>query len=336
MATIKDVAKYAGLSPATVSRVIRNQSNVTDKTRNLVINAIRDLNFQPNALARQLRQQETKTVIVIVPDIGNSFFRDIIKGIEKIAYQNNYQVFLADMQNNPEIEAYYFNALLQKQADGVISLSASVAQRLMEQVASQYPVVIVCQYMENSDLPNVTIDNVSASKRIMEHLINMGHTRIAHLTAFPNILLYRDRLTGYYQALAEHGIQIDTELVRYGNSSFQSGYDQMMELLELKKPVTAVFAAGDILAVGAMKALKASGKRIPEDCAVVGFDDIDLSSIYDPTLTTIRQPKREMGEIAMSMLLELINGNKPTPNQHVLDYELVVRESCGGKKTEEP
>jgi len=331
MATIKDVAKYAGLSPATVSRVIRNQSNVSDKTRNLVMKAISDLNFQPNTLARQLRQRETKTIIVIVPDIGNSFFRDIIKGIESVAYQNNYQVFLTDMQNNPDIEAYYFNALLQKQADGIISLSASVPLKLMEQVASQYPVVIVCQYMENSDLPNVTIDNVAASKKIMEHLIKMGHTRIAHLTTFPNVMLYRDRLAGYYQSLAENGIQIDMDLVRYGNSSFQSGYEQMMELLELKKPVTAVFAAGDILAIGAMKALKASGKRIPEDCAVVGFDDIDLSSIYDPTLTTIRQPKREMGEISMTMLLDLINGKKPTPNQRILNYELVIRESCGGK-----
>ena len=329
MATIKDVARHAGVSIATVSRVIRNQNVVTEKTQKKVLHSIRMLDFQPNILARQLRTQETGTIIVIVPDIGNSFFYEILRGIQDVANTHGFQVFIADMQNNPDVETHYLHALLQKQADGVISLSANVAQSLIERVASDFPLVIACQYMADSELPNVTIDNVSASKKIVEHLIGLGHRRIAHLSCEPNILLYRDRQNGYYQALAENGISIDLKLVQYGTSSLASGFEQMHNFLDLPTPPTAVFAAGDILAIGALKALKARGWRTPADCAVVGFDDIDLSALYDPALTTIRQPKRAMGELAMQMLLDIIQGVPLAKRQCILDYELVVRDSCG-------
>ena len=329
MANIKDVAKSAGVSVATASRVVRGLDNVSPKKRKLVKDAVKALNYEPHAIARQLRQKETRSIIVIIPNIRNTFFLEIIKGIEESAFLNGYQVFLVDMQNDAKIEEFYFRSLLQRQTDGIISLSTNIGLRLVEEVSFAYPVVIACQHIIDYDLPNITIDNIAASKKIMQHLIDQGHRSIGHLTAQPNNLLYRERFTGYCQALADNGIPIDLELVKYGESSFQSGYEQMCELIAQRKQINAVFAAGDIIAVGAMRALSEKGLRVPQDCAVVGFDDIELASVCSPTLTTIRQPKHKMGFMAMEMLCKLIAGNELENRQVVLDYDLVIRESCG-------
>ncbi len=332
MATVKDVAKKAGVSIATVSRVIRNEEIVKPKTRDLVLSVIKELNYQPNALARQLRQQETMTVIVIVPDIGNTFFHEILLGIESEAEKHGYQVLIVDMHNKPDIESHYLHALQQRQVDGVISLSANVAKSLMEQVATSSPVVVACQYLDNSSIPNVTIDNIGAAGTMVEYLIKLGHTRIAHLTSQPSALLYRDRFNGYISALAAHNIPIDLELVKYGESTIASGYEMMTSLLELSNPVTAVFAAGDVMAIGALKALKNAGLSVPGDCSVAGFDDIEISSIFEPALTTISQPKFLMGKTSFQKLLKLMKGESLTKQQELLDYKLIIRESCGKKR----
>ncbi|MCB6609489.1 LacI family DNA-binding transcriptional regulator [[Clostridium] symbiosum] len=332
MATVKDVAKKAGVSIATVSRVIRNEEIVTPKTREIVLSAIKELNYQPNALARQLRQQETNTVIVIVPDIGNTFFHEILLGIESEAEKYGYQVLIVDMHNKPDIESHYLHALQQRQVDGVISLSANVAKSLMEQVATSSPVVVACQYLDNSNIPNVTIDNIGAARTMVEYLIKLGHTRIAHLTSHPTALLYRDRFNGYISALANHNIPIDLELVKYGESTIASGYEMMSSLLELSNPVTAVFAAGDVMAIGALKALKNAGLNVPGDCSVAGFDDIEISSIFEPALTTISQPKLLMGKTSFKKLLKLMKGEPLAEQQELLNYKLIIRESCGKVK----
>lgn len=329
MVTVKDVAKAAGVSIATVSRVVRDEANVKKDTKDLVLKVIKELNYQPNALARQMRQQSTKTVIVIVPDIGNSFFHEILFGIQDTATKYGYQILIANMNNQPDVETYYFNALLQKQVDGVISLSANIAKSLMDKVANAYPIVVACQYLDNSDMPNVTIDNIGAAKKIVEYLIEQGHTHIAHLTSHPTALLYRDRFNGYISALAEHGLPIDLELVCYDEPSIEGGYRQMNNLMELGKPISAVFAAGDTMAIGALKALKNAGLKVPEDFSVVGFDDIEFSSIFEPALTTIRQPKFLMGQTAFDKLYKIMNGEHPDSLKDILDYELVIRESSG-------
>ncbi len=329
MVTITDVAKAAGVSTATVSRVLRNKDAVKPATRDAVLSTIKELNYKPNALAQQMRTQETRTVIVIVPDISNTFFSDILFGIEECAQKYEYQILIADMHGQPRIESYYFQAIQQRTVDGIISLSANVAKNLMEQVAEEYPIVVANQYLENYHIPNVTIDNIRAAEAITEHLIRLGHTHIAHITSQPTTLLYRDRFNGYISALAKHNLPIDLELVRYGYSSINDGYEQMNVLLSLNKPVTAVFAAGDVMAVGAIKALKAAGRRVPEDCAVVGFDDIEISKFWEPSLTTVRQPKKQIGEASFRKLLTLMQKKPLTQMQEILDYEIVIRESCG-------
>ncbi|MCD8350900.1 MAG: LacI family transcriptional regulator [Planctomycetaceae bacterium] len=335
MVTVKDVAKAAGVSTATVSRVARNEDTVKQATRDLVLRVIKEMNYQPNALARQMRTQSTRSVVVIVPDIGNTFFHEILVGIQTTAEENGYQTLIANMDNKQDIENRYFNALLQRQIDGVISLSANAAKSLMERIAKRYPIVVACQYLDNKRIPNITIDNLSAAKCITEYLIGLGHRRIAHLTSDPEKLLYRDRLRGYTQALADHGIEVDEAIIRSGAPSFEGGFKQMNELLRLAEPVTAVFAAGDTMAIGAMKALQKAGKRIPEDVSVAGFDDIEFSSVFEPALTTIRQPRYWMGKSAMLKLIKLMNGHSLDQMQDLLDYELIVRDSCGARKLTE-
>lgn len=329
MTTITDVAKAAGVSTATVSRVLHNEKSVKPATYNAVMKAIAELDYKPNLLARQMRTQKTKTIIVIVPDISNTFISEILFSIEQCAEEHDYRVLIADMQNQPSIEDYYFQAIQQHTVDGIISLSANIAKSLMEQVAEKYPIVVACQYLENCNIPNVTIDNSNAAASITEHLIQLGHTQIAHITGHPNSILFRDRMNGYISALTKHEIAIDLELVQYGSSSIQSGYDQTRRLLDSKKSFSAIFAAGDIMALGAIKALKDNGFRVPEDYAVVGFDDIEISSFWEPPLTTVRQPRRLIGKTAFNKLLSLMNMEPLTNIHDILEYEIVIRESCG-------
>lgn len=332
MLSIVDVAKAAGVSTATVSRVLHDKGSVKPETKKMVMDVIKELNYSPNALAQQMRTQKTKTVIVIVPDISNTFFSEILFGIEECAQKYDYQILIADMHEQPHVEKYYFKAIQQHTVDGIISLSANVAKSLLEQVAEQYPIVVACQYLDNYNVPNVTIDNISAAKAITTHLISLGYRNIAHITGQPSQLLYRDRFNGYLSALSENGLSLDLELVRYGKSSIKDGYEQMKWLLDSGKKIDAVFAAGDVMAFGAIMALKEAGLTVPDDCAVVGFDDIEMSSFWEPKLTTVRQPKKKIGETAFLKLLKLMTNQPLDKIQEVLDYEIVIRETCGYHK----
>lgn len=327
--TIKDVAKAAGVSLGTVSRVLRNHGSVKPSTRERVLQVIEELNYHPNALARQLRTQETKTVVAIVPNIQNVLFHEVLFGIESEAESNGYQVLIADMHGQPTIEMHYFNAIQQRQVDGIISMSANMAQKLIEEGAGEYPMVMAIQSFENDSIPCVSIDNAAAAKAMMTHLIRIGYRNIAHITSSASLLLYQDRLNSYINTLKEHDIPVDMELVRFGDSTIQGGYEQMESLLATGKPINAVFAAGDTMAIGAIKALKKNGLRVPQDCAVVGFDDIELSSLWEPSLTTIRQPKVQIGQFAFRKLLALMKKEPILNMKDILPYELVIRESCG-------
>lgn len=326
---ISDVAKAAGVSLATVSRVISNRGGVRPETREQVMRIIKELDYQPNALARQMRTQKTKTVIVIVPNIANSLFHSVIHGIESEAEQSGYQVLIADMHDQSSVEMYYMNAIRQRQVDGIISMSANMTQKLIQEVSSEYPIVMAIQSFQSDTIPSVAIDNFTAAKAITTHLIRMGHHKIAHITSVRPLSLYQDRLNGYTAALEEHGIPVNPLLIRYGNPTFQGGYEQMQNLLSSKDEITALFAAGDTMAIGAMKALKQAGIKVPQMCAVTGFDDIELASFWDPPLTTIRQPAFQIGQNAFRKLLALMGRETVINLRDILSYELVIRESCG-------
>ncbi len=298
-----------------------------------MLEAIEALNYQPNVLGRYLRRMETETVLVVVPDITNPFFSKVLRGIEAVALKHGYQVLLGDTQNDARLEEQYLNVLPQRQVDGMIFLTARIRKELMEEMARQFPIVLACEYLEGTDIPTVSIDNISSARKATEHLIRLGHCRIAHLSGPMNIILSRDRLRGYQQALAQHELEADAALVQEGDFTYESGYHLTLKLLALEKPPTAIFAANDEMAIGAVKAIRHRGGRVPDDVAVVGFDDIHMASIFEPSLTTIAQPMFEIGQKAMELLLALIEGTSARRRQLVLPDRLVIRDSCGGERS---
>jgi LacI family transcriptional regulator, repressor for deo operon, udp, cdd, tsx, nupC, and nupG len=328
MVRIADVAKMANVSTATVSRVISNAGTVKKETANKVLEAIDKLKYKPNMLARQLRRLETKTILVVIPDITNTFFSNVLRGIESVATAYGYQVLLGDAQNIEERERSYLDNLGQRKADGVILLTARTDQKVLEELSEQYPVVLACEYYEGSNLPTVSIDNISSARKATEYLISLNHKKIAHISGPLKVVVGRDRLKGFYQAMAHHGLSVDSLLVQEGDFSYESGFNLMKKLLMLDELPTAVFAANDEMAMGAIKAAKSKGIRVPEDLSVIGFDDIKFASIFEPALTTIAQPTFEMGKKAMELLLKLINNEELEKDQFMLADKLIVRDSC--------
>lgn len=328
MVRIADVAKMANVSTATVSRVMTNAGTVKRETADKVLEAIKKLNYQPNMLARHLRRSETNTILVVVPDITNTFFSNVLRGIESVAIEYGYQVLLCDAQNLIERESSFFSNLGQKKADGMILLTARSDQKILEELSEDHPVVLACEYYEGSKLPTVSIDNISSARKATEYLISLKHKRIGHISGPMNVVVGRDRLKGFHQAMAQHGLSVDSLLVQEGNFSYESGFNLMMKFLALDHPPTAVFAGNDEMVMGAVKAAKAKGFSVPEDLSVVGFDDIKFASIFEPALTTIAQPAFEMGEKAMQLLLKLINNDELEKNQFMLADKLIVRDSC--------
>ncbi|MGG1575033.1 LacI family DNA-binding transcriptional regulator [Fictibacillus sp. NRS-1165] len=329
MVKMSDVAEKANVSKATVSRVLRNPEAVKKDTRDKVLAIIEQMNYQPNILARHFRRSQTNTILVVVPNIMNTVFSHILGGIEHAAGENGYRVLLANTNKQVEKEYEYLDHLKQRQVDGMILLSARMDKNVLAEVMEQFPVVLTADYLEGVAIPTVTIDNVSSARTATEHLINMGHSRIAHITGPLHLLVSQDRLKGYRQALLQNGLAFDNILIQEGDFSHESGYNQMTKLMALEKPPTAVFSANDEMATGVIKAAKENGLSVPGDLAVVGFDNIKLSAIYDPGITTIAQPTFEMGKKAMELLLEQINGIEMGKRQHVLENELIIRESCG-------
>jgi LacI family transcriptional regulator, repressor for deo operon, udp, cdd, tsx, nupC, and nupG len=329
MIKMRDVAKHAHVSTATVSRVLRNPSTVKEETRLKVLKVIEELNYQPNILARQLRTNKTNTILIVIPTITNTVFAEMLGGIESVATQNDYRVLLGNSNHQTERNIGYLDYLKQKQVDGVIFLTSELGENILNEIASEHPMVLASEYIQGARFPMVSIDNVLCGQKATEHLIELGHSRIAHLSGPFESLLSLDRLNGYKEALSAHHIKFDETLVQEGQFSFESGNRIMKEWLSRPHPPTAVFAANDEMAIGAMKAALELGKRIPEDLAMVGFDNIRFSSVFEPSLTTIAQPFFEMGAESMNLLIQQIN-QEPIPNNHfVLKSDLVIRQSCG-------
>ncbi|MFD2215568.1 LacI family DNA-binding transcriptional regulator [Metabacillus endolithicus] len=324
---MSDVAKLANVSPATVSRVLSNPDLVSKETREKVMEVINKVNYKPHIVARQFRTKETKIILVVVPDITSAFFSRVLRGIEHVAVKNGYQVILGDTENDTDRELEYINLLLQKQADGMVLLTARQDKEKLEEIAEHFPMVLACEYMDGSNVPTVSIDNISSARKVTEHLIQQGHTKIAHITGPINVVLGRDRLRGFQQAMMSHDLEIDSAYIQEGDFTFESGYNQMLKLLALEAPPTAVFAFNDEMGMGAIKAVKDSNLLVPNDVAIVGFDNIKMASVIEPNLTTIDQPKYEIGKKAMELLLNLINGEALQKKRFVMKDELIVRES---------
>jgi LacI family transcriptional regulator len=328
MATIREVAESAGVSYATVSHVINNTRLVSQETRERVLAAMDALNYRPNALARSLRQGKTNTLGLVLPDSANPFFAEISRGIEDEAFKKGYSVFLCNTELDTQRELFYVDVLSKKQVDGIIFVAAGDQVDSLDFLRSRnMPVVMI-----DRNLPNVEVDAVLTDNRLggylaTRHLLELGHTRIACISGPSSITPSAERMIGYRRALEEAGLSYDEGLVLRGDYHAQSGMEITHSILAMKPRPTAIFALNDLMALGALRAAAEAGCSVPQNLAVVGYDDLELAQYTNPPLTTIAQPKKEVGAQAIHLLVDRIARKDRAPSRLVLPPELIVRRS---------
>lgn len=331
MASLKQVAERANVSIATVSRVLNNKDIVNPETRAKVENAIRDLNYLPNRVAQRLRSTSSKKKLigVVLPDIQNPFYVDVIRGIEETAYRNQFVVMIGNFSQDEEKERLYLEILQSEEVDGMIVAPAHGRdQNILKVIENDFAVVCIDRGLADVDVDVVKVDNEEGVFGAIEYLISLGHKRIAHITGMPQIPTTAERVKGFERAMKKHGIKIDPDLIRPSNSSYESGAELMAELLSLKKPPTAVFTANNLITLGALRTIHERGCKVPDDISIIGFDDMYWSMSLNPPLTAVRQSGYEIGKRAASMLLAGIFTPQRSKRQVVLPTELIVRKSC--------
>ncbi len=328
--TIKEVAAKAGVSTATVSRVLSGQARVGDELRNKVVRAADALKYRPNRAARHLRTGFNNSIAVLIPDIENPFYTSLVRGIEQALQPAGYSLLLADYNESPKQERIY---LSQMQADGVagvlFSASRAPGSAYDELFRSGLPGVAVSREIDNPRVDQVMVDNEMGAKSAISHLISLGHRRIALINGPQSVNTASGRYRGYVTGLREAGIETSDELIAYGDFRQAGGYHAMRTLLAKLDRPTAVFVASNLMTLGALQAIHEKNLRIPEDVALVGFDDMPWAISLRPPLTTVAQPIRELGQTAAHLLLDRIQ-NPQRPRKHiVLQTRLIVRSSCG-------
>jgi LacI family transcriptional regulator len=327
MSTISDVAKKSGVSTATVSHILNGTRYVSPEVQKRVLQVIDELGYQPNSLARSLRMKETHTLGLILPDSINLYFAEIQNGAERAAVDQGYTVILCNTEGDPEKEKRYVSVLRSKRVDGILFISAGPRSQL--EIDETYPMVLVDRDLPGNKVDLVTSDNYEGGYMATHHLVSLGHRRIACITGPDEIVSSGRRISGYRQAMKEAGLPFDPQLVEAGDFHPASGRAVTEKLLRLPDPPTAIFAFNDLMAVGAIQAAGEAGRSIPGDLALVGFDDIELASFLQPPLTTIRQPKQEMGRLAVELLLSRIHDRNQPVRRITLPVSLILRESSG-------
>ena len=330
--TIKDLARHLNISVATVSRAMRDMPEIKAETRDAVLKLAKEWDYQPNILATNLVKSRTKTIGVIVPDLAYHFFASVIKGIEEEAIARGYSLLLTQTSELYERELINVQNLSRGQVEGfIVSISQETTdfEHLKRLQRKGIPLVFFDRDADEIDVPKVMVDNVGAAYEATKHLIENGSKRIAFLAGPSNVTVSNLRQSGYEKALKDSGMQLDKTLVVHGNYNLQQAIDLTNELFEIETPPDGIVVVSDRLAVGAIAALRKKNIRIPEDVAIVSFNDDPICTIVTPTLTSVAQPTLEMGKMAMSLLLNKIE--KPDsidkPEVKVFKTELKIRES---------
>ena len=324
--TINDVARLAGVSITTVSHVINGTRFVSQDARKRVTDAMQRLNYQPNSLARSLRMGSSKTIGLIIPDSSNLFFAEIARAIEDAGYQHGYSVILCNTDDDPQKEAAYVQVLSAKQVDGVIFISAGVvSQGLNKLLEASIPVVVIDREIPNIAADIILIDNLQGGYQATHHLIQSGHRVIACIAGPSELTPSSQRLVGFQRALEEAGIDRNESLVGRGDFHAASGYTAALRLLQNTPRPTAIFACNDMMAIGALHAAYILHMQVPEDLAIVGFDDIELASYVYPPLSSVAQPKVEMGKMAVDLIMERIHSQFSESRTIILPSRLMVR-----------
>ncbi len=328
MATIKDVAREAGVSVATVSRTLTGVGRVSPGVREQVEAAAESLSYRPNAVARSLRARNTRTLGLVIPNVRNPFFTEIARAVEDAARDRGYSLIFGNTDEDPEKEAEYLNVLLEKRVDGlIVSPARATSPQLEEIVRDGVPVVFLDRYVRGIEAPVVRADGRRAVDELVEYLVGFGHEKLAIISGPSETVPGRERLDAFLNGAGKRDAPVSEERVKVGDFRRESGFEAMRELLDLADPPTAVFAANNLMALGALQALKRSGIKAPEDISFASFDDVSWFELVDPPMTAIAQPVAELGAAAARILPEIVEGGQV--ESVILEAELVVRGSCG-------
>jgi LacI family transcriptional regulator len=327
--TIQDVAEKAGVSLSTVSRVLNDNPSVSIDLQQRVLDAIKILNYQPNRSAQRLRSQNSRVIGLVISDIENPFFTSIVRGVEDVAYNRQMNVILCNTDENPEKERRYIEVMSEERVAGLIITPTYGDKQdiLIDLQASGIPVVLLDRDIESDALDTVLVDNISGAYTATKHLIDLAYERIAIVNGEPQVKTFSDRFKGYQKALIESGVKLDQSLVCEVSPRIESSLQATQTLL--KASPDAIFAANNLMTLGVLKAIKAQGLRVPEDVALIGFDDMPWSGDLYPPITSVAQPTYELGREAARLLIRRMSDENVFQQKILLQTRLIVRQSCG-------
>jgi len=328
-ATMHDVAQAAGVSLMTVSRVVNDKDDVSQATRQRVLQIIEELNYRPSSIARGLATHQTGTLGIVVPDISNPFFASIVRSAEDAAYAQDYRVFLGNTNEDTQREQAVLHSLEDNQVDGLILFSSRLEDDVLFEILNRFPTaIVVFRNRKTPGIGAITLDDVYGAQLAIEHLLNRGHRNIGLISGPPISLSSLGRLEGYQNALRTAQISVNGKWIRHCHPVVEAGQETAAELLQSHPELTALFCHNDLIAVGALQACADLGLRVPEDISIIGYDDIRLAGLVNPALTTLRIPTKKIGTQAMQMLLAQINDDSSEPQEIHLKPELIVRQSA--------
>ncbi|MBO5008176.1 MAG: LacI family DNA-binding transcriptional regulator [Clostridia bacterium] len=319
------MAKEAGVSVATVSRVINKKGVCSKDTEQAVLSAVEKLGYKPNLFGKALRRSETKIIMVLLSSLANTFCSSVIRSIDRIAGMHGYYTMVCATEGIKEKEEYYINFATNGLFDGIIILNSSLSKAEMSSLSKTIPVVQCNEYIDTKDTPYVSIDNTKAAYDAVSLLISNGRRRIVFYTADNNLVSTKGRFDGYKSALDDNGIPFDEKLVIYGNYGYRNAVTGFSDFLDQGIEFDSIFAISDRMAAGAMSVLGERGIRVPEDVEIVGFDNTDISYTSTPKITTVAQPHHDLGENAFCQLENIISG-RHTANV-ILSHRIVRRDS---------
>lgn len=330
MPTIKDVAREAGVSIASVSKVLNDPNYGSVQMRSRVMTATRKLGYQPNNIARSMVMGKTKIIALVIPDIRNQFFTSIARGVEDVASKYEYRVMLCNTDEDVNKQREYVDTFRSKIVDGFIISVASDRDQYLAKIDGQtLPFVYIDRLCAGISADAIVVDNQDGAEKAVSHLLALGHRRIGLVAGKSDTLTGRERLKGYQQAHRSVGAELYRDLVKDGGFTIEGGYRATKALLDLPQPPTAIFIANNAMTIGCLKALAEAKVKIPDEISVIGFDDSEWAEFFSPPLTVVRQPTYTMGTLAGEILFQRILGTAPQEKQEiVLRPELVVRESC--------
>jgi len=327
--TLKDVAKAAKVSISTASKAINNKTVVAERTRKKVLNVAKKLGYRASFIPRSLRSKNSKAIGLILPNIVNPFFCTLANAVEDIALKEGYVVILGSTKDEIKRESLYFDIFAERWIDGIILAGGtSEDEKYIQYIQEQgIPIVFIDREIEEHFTNSIGIDNEIAMYEATKYLIDLGHKCISFISGPLSVKVFTKRLKGYKKALENSGLEFEENLVEESDETASGGRIATRNLLKRNKGITAILASNDMMAIGSLKEISEADLRVPEDISLMGFDNIPLTSVVTPSLTTVSQPSYEMGQEAMKLLLEIIQGKKTAKSKIILGTEIVIRKS---------